>query len=914
MDAARGADTDEAEEGDEPDSARTPGGATQHLPSSNRQMRNMAEKMRRDKLNTYISELATLVPMVAKSPKRMDKTSILRLTATYLRMNRTLTCADKEKIQLPSFLDSSCLYPQGFLEDMKGFLLVVTMAGKIVFVTHTVEKLLGHSQNDLFGQSLYNITCPEDHAELTRNLTPDPDPSAPDIFAGAASGADDSSSDDASSSSSQQSGGGLVVAVPDGPPPPTERQKRCFHLRLSQRAASRGEAPQYELVRAQGHLRVPQLPREESSSSKMKNDTVLVAVVTLFSETHIADMTLMEATRDEYITRHLIDGRFIYCDHRIAVVSGYLPEEVSGVSAFKFMHKDDFLYTMIALRQMYDRYGQGEGYGSSVYRLRCKNGQYIYMRTHGYVEYSKSTHQVESFICVNSLISEEEGVSGLKEMQSRYSASIIATGRAALMGMAASPEGAGLGSGSDKPSTSEDVPQADGQDPLDLAISQLISNFPSPAAGEDHNDIVSPLPDIQYIKVVNFSKAMPPPRLQAAKAGVVDTPTPHHEKSGKRSKSIESPECVYPVSPAPSTPETASICSQDRPTVLRESVITERPSVFSVNPMARVSVPVVAPPVRTESVCVKQSAIVANTTVLKRTSSVTDTDGISSASKRPHTSYRSCRSELESDGREETGESEWPRMTPEQQHRVIMMRETSPPRAVPSFLARRYSSQSPPPPSPPRTRSPSSPLEIILDQRSPSPFHALDCPMEGGDMLGYESIVVPSPRGENNLLSSIFMEQDNGTDFVEEMLAGGVDVLSGSADVLRAGLILNVHDALLAAGERGKCPEGSECPPASPPPRPETHGAALRLVEEQLARSHDALQSRMDRQGSQLSSMVQGLRHVPRADKVFGPDITELKAEHRKQQLLLHSIQQDHRGSHCKEKLKVCTVKQDVGV
>ncbi|KAJ8924625.1 hypothetical protein NQ315_000775 [Exocentrus adspersus] len=53
-------------------------------------MRNKAEKQRRDRLNAFIGELATLVPMVARSAKRMDKTSILRLTATHLRIYQTL--------------------------------------------------------------------------------------------------------------------------------------------------------------------------------------------------------------------------------------------------------------------------------------------------------------------------------------------------------------------------------------------------------------------------------------------------------------------------------------------------------------------------------------------------------------------------------------------------------------------------------------------------------------------------------------------------------------------------------------------------------------------------------------------------------------------------------------------------------
>ncbi|BET00484.1 PAS fold [Nesidiocoris tenuis] len=53
-------------------------------------MRNQAEKQRRDKLNQFINELAMLVPMVASSAKRLDKTSVLRLSATFLRMHQIL--------------------------------------------------------------------------------------------------------------------------------------------------------------------------------------------------------------------------------------------------------------------------------------------------------------------------------------------------------------------------------------------------------------------------------------------------------------------------------------------------------------------------------------------------------------------------------------------------------------------------------------------------------------------------------------------------------------------------------------------------------------------------------------------------------------------------------------------------------
>lgn len=61
--------------------------------------------------------------------------------------------------------------------------------------------------------------------------------------------------------------------------------------------------------------------------------------------------TLLEAFKDQYLTRHLIDGRIVSCDHRISLIAGYMTEEVSGLSAFKFMHRDDVRWVMIALRQ-----------------------------------------------------------------------------------------------------------------------------------------------------------------------------------------------------------------------------------------------------------------------------------------------------------------------------------------------------------------------------------------------------------------------------------------------------------------------------------------------------------------------------------------------------------------------------------
>lgn len=60
---------------------------------------------------------------------------------------------------------------------------------------------------------------------------------------------------------------------------------------------------------------------------------------------------LLEACKYEYRTRHLIDGRIVQCDQRISIVAGYMSDEVSGLSPFTFMHKEDVRWVMVALRQ-----------------------------------------------------------------------------------------------------------------------------------------------------------------------------------------------------------------------------------------------------------------------------------------------------------------------------------------------------------------------------------------------------------------------------------------------------------------------------------------------------------------------------------------------------------------------------------
>ena len=77
---------------------------------------------------------------------------------------------------------------------------------------------------------------------------------------------------------------------------------------------------------------------------------VFVGLMRPVKDRPITELSLTEAVQDQYLTRHLPDGRIIYSDHRISTIAGYLPSEVKGKSAFNFFYAEDLPWTTMALR------------------------------------------------------------------------------------------------------------------------------------------------------------------------------------------------------------------------------------------------------------------------------------------------------------------------------------------------------------------------------------------------------------------------------------------------------------------------------------------------------------------------------------------------------------------------------------
>ncbi|KAL3242909.1 hypothetical protein MRX96_020921 [Rhipicephalus microplus] len=324
--------------------------------SSSRMQRNFAEKQRRDKLNSYINELANIVPMVSMASKRLDKTSILRLSAAHLRFYQTSLASERGKVTKakwrPKFLNTDHL--KDLLEVVDGFVLVTSTTGKIIYISPSVERFLGHQNIEMIGHSIFTFLHSAD-----------------------------------------------VQAVHD-----------CFDQ-------PRSEVLTYQVIQVVGHLTGPASEKADSPSS----NCLFKTFVRLVNTNPYKELSLREACQDEYVTRHKLDGTIIFADHRLSTLTGHLPHEVLGVSAHTYLHPSDMAIAMFAQKQML---ASNSGKGVVVYRLRTRDDAFIFLRSSGYLQYDQGTMQIDHFVCINTLMTEEEGQRELQTFFERFSPHITA--------------------------------------------------------------------------------------------------------------------------------------------------------------------------------------------------------------------------------------------------------------------------------------------------------------------------------------------------------------------------------------------------------------------------------------------------------------------------------------------------------
>lgn len=345
-----------------------------------REAHSQIEKRRRDKMNSFIDELASLVPTCNAMSRKLDKLTVLRMAVQHMKTLRGATNPYTEANYKPTFLSDDEL-KHLILRAADGFLFVVGCdRGKILFVSESVFKILNYSQNDLIGQSLFDYLHPKDIAKVKEQL---------------------SSSDTAPRERLIDAKTGLPVKtdITPGPSRLCSGARRSFFCRMkcnrpsvkvedkdfpSTCSKKKADRKSFCTIHSTGYLKSwpptkMGLDEDSEPDNEGCNLSCLVAIGRLHS--HVVPQPVngdIRVKSMEYVSRHAIDGKFVFVDQRATAILAYLPQELLGTSCYEYFHQDDIGHLAECHRQVLQT---REKITTNCYKFKIKDGSFITLRS-----------------------------------------------------------------------------------------------------------------------------------------------------------------------------------------------------------------------------------------------------------------------------------------------------------------------------------------------------------------------------------------------------------------------------------------------------------------------------------------------------------------------------------------------------
>ncbi|XP_055583114.1 circadian clock protein PASD1 isoform X5 [Falco cherrug] len=316
-------------------------------------------------------------------PLKMDKSTILQRTIDFLQKQKEIT-AQTEACEIrqdwkPSFLSNE-EFTQLMLEALDGFLIALTTDGIIIYVSDSVSSLLGHLPSDLVDQNILNFLPEREQSEVYKLLSPHvlmTDPVAADFLN-------------------------------------VEKQiEFCCHL--ARGSLDPNEPLMYEYVKFVvdfkyfTHVPTPSCNGFESAiarafRSATEEQICLVATVRLVTPQFLKELCNVEEPCEEFTSRHSLEWKFLFLDHRAPPIIGYLPFEVLGTSGYDYYHADD-LELLARCHEHLMQFGKGK---SCYYRFLTKGQQWIWLQTHYYITYHQWNSKPEFIVCTHLVVSYAE--------------------------------------------------------------------------------------------------------------------------------------------------------------------------------------------------------------------------------------------------------------------------------------------------------------------------------------------------------------------------------------------------------------------------------------------------------------------------------------------------------------------------
>ncbi|XP_043546647.1 circadian locomoter output cycles protein kaput isoform X3 [Chiloscyllium plagiosum] len=282
------------------------------------------------------------------------------------------------------------LFKKSATKALDGFFIAITTDGSIIHVSENVTPLLEHLPSDLQDQNLLNFLPEMEHADVYKFL-----------------------STQVLESNS---------LVPDYLNSNNQLEFCCHMLRGT---VDPEEPPVYEYVKFIGNLKslnsVPSSARNGFEGVKLKptyeKRVCFVATVRLATPQFIKEMCTIEEPNEEFTSRHSLEWKFLFLDHRAPPIIGYLPFEVLGTSGYDYYHVDD-LEKLAKCHEHLMQYGKGK---SCHYRFLTKGQQWMWLQTHYYITYHQWNSRPEFIVCTHTVVSyaevraERRGELGIEE-------------------------------------------------------------------------------------------------------------------------------------------------------------------------------------------------------------------------------------------------------------------------------------------------------------------------------------------------------------------------------------------------------------------------------------------------------------------------------------------------------------------
>ncbi|NXC55615.1 NPAS2 protein, partial [Aleadryas rufinucha] len=375
-----------------------------------RASRNKSEKKRRDQFNVLIKELSSMLP---GNTRKMDKTTVLEKVIGFLQKHNEVSAQTEiSEIQQdwkPSFLSNE-EFTQLMLEALDGFIIAVTTGGSIIYVSDSITPLLGHLPCDVLDQNLLNFLPEQEHSEIYKMLS-------------SCMLMTDSASSDYLKTDNELE----------------------FYCHLLRGSLNPKEFPTYEYIKFVGNFRsynnVPNstcngfdeaLPRAYRTSPGKQ--ICFVATVRLATPQFLKEMCIVEEPLEEFTSRHSLEWKFLFLDHRAPPIIGYLPFEVLGTSGYDYYHIDD-LELLARCHEHLMQFGKGK---SCCYRFLTKGQQWIWLQTHYYITYHQWNSKPEFIVCTHMVVSyadvrvERRQEMGLEDVSSEVVSSALKDSGASL--------------------------------------------------------------------------------------------------------------------------------------------------------------------------------------------------------------------------------------------------------------------------------------------------------------------------------------------------------------------------------------------------------------------------------------------------------------------------------------------------